>query len=605
MRCGRPQGEVEQSLSTQTGYPARAIASREAVIARNSRGPAPAPPAARGSARRRPDDVMSAQPKNALPVPVVTITLTAASPWACCAPSAMPPAHGQAEAAGRRIAEDDDGHRAAYRLAGAHGGIDLPGRTRGRIWASVHSGRRGYSPGLELPQHRSTRRPHHMLFVTKVLLIVGVCVVAVACGGSSDDMADPTGPVQWSETVTVGEGSGISGPPLATFSLDGTATLLWNRYTGRGGVYAPVAARSQGMAAWSVPLELETVPATLQSFVLALTQAAGQPVAVWVKQDVQAPGVIRAARFGTVWGAPQSLSANSLGGPGDFASSANGEAFGVWTEYDGARYALVSAKCDSTGTWTRAPDVATTNATIDPEPVIATDAAGNAVALWVEGTPGRIHAARLATGQTAWSPPVMIDSGDAASSRPRIVSIGSVAFAAAWDQTLNQQLSVHATHFDGLSWFPPVPLDIRNGNGAGGARLASNGQGRAIAVWVRIEGSLESFWSAAFDGSGWRAPLQVIGPTNLGIRVGPALAIDASGRPLVAWTLTGGANQAVEYSALDDRSSRWTQPVRLSTGDVEPTSPALAVNRDGQAVIAWVGIDGAVRSVRARIGRRP
>lgn len=444
-----------------------------------------------------------------------------------------------------------------------------------------------------------------MVSVTKVLFIVGVCVVAVACGGSSDDTPHPAGAVQWSETVTVGDGSSISGPLLAAVSPDGTATLLWNRYTGPGGVYAPVAARSQGMAAWSVPLELETAPATLQSFVLALTQAAGQPVAVWVKQEVQSPAVIRAAHFGTAWGAPQSLSTNSLGGPGDFTGSANGEAFGVWTEYDGARYAVASAKRDRAGLWTRTPDMATTNATIGPEPVIATNATGDAVALWVEGAPGRIHAARLAAGQTAWSPSVMIDSGDAYSSGPRIVSIGNGVFAAAWDQTLDQQLSLHATYFDGQSWFPPVPLDIGNGNGAGGARLASNGQGKAMAVWTRIEGGSASFWSAAFDGSGWRAPLQVIGPTNLGIRAGPTLAIDASGRPLVAWTLSGGTNQAVEYTALDDRSNQWTQAVRLSTGDVEPTSPALAVNRDGQAVIAWVGIDGAARSVRARIGQRP
>lgn len=444
-----------------------------------------------------------------------------------------------------------------------------------------------------------------MLSVTKVLFTVGVCGVALSCGGSSADMQDPAGPVQWSEAVTVGSGSGISGPPLAVVSPDGTATLLWNRYIGPGGVYAPTAARNQGVAAWSTALELETAPATLQSFVLALTQAAGQPLAVWIKQDVQSTGVIRAAHFGTAWGAPQSLSMNPLGGPGDFAGSANGEAFGVWTEYDGARYAVASAKRNSAGLWTHPSDVATTNATTDPEPVIATDATGNAVALWVEGTPGRIRAARLAAGQAAWSPSVTIDSGDAPSSGPRIASIGNGVFAAAWDQTLNQQLSLHATHFDGQSWFPPVPLDRGNGNGAGGARLASNGQGKAMAVWTRIEGGSASFWSAAFDGLGWRAPLQVIGPTNLGIRAGPTLAMNGSGRPLAAWTLTGGATQAVEYSGLDDRSNLWSQPVRLSTGDVEPTSPALAVNRDGQAVIAWVGIDGAARSVRARIGRWP
>ena len=443
-----------------------------------------------------------------------------------------------------------------------------------------------------------------MLSVTKVLFIVGVCGMAVSCGGSSGDTQDPAGPVQWSEAVTVGDGSGISGPPLAVVSPDGTATLLWNRYTGPGGVYAPIAARSQSMAAWSAALELETAPATLGSVVLALTQAAGRPVAVWVKQDVQSPAVIRTAHFGTAWSAPQSLSTNSLSGPGDFTGSANGEAFGVWTEYDGARYAVGSAKRDSAGLWTRTPDVATNNAYIYPEPVIATDATGNAVAVWVQGTPGRIHAARLSAGQTEWSASVVIDSGDAPSSGPRIVFIGNGVFTAAWDQTLNQQLSLHATHFDGQSWFPPVPLDIGNGNGAGGARLASNGQGKAMAMWTRIEGGSASFWSAAFDGSGWRAPLQVIGPTNLGIRAGPTLAMDASGRPLAAWTLTGGATQAVEYSALDDRSNRWTQPVRLSTGNVEPTSPALAVNRDGQAVIAWVGVDGAARPVQARIGRR-
>lgn len=442
-----------------------------------------------------------------------------------------------------------------------------------------------------------------MLSVTKLLFIVAVCAAAVSCGGSPDDVQG--GPVLWGEAVTVTQGNGISGPPIAAMSQDGTATLLWNRYTGPGGIYAPTAARSQGMAAWGPPVELETAPATLQSFVLSLTQAAGQALAVWVKQDVQSPGVIRAASFGTAWGAPQSLPTGTTSGGGDFAGSENGEVFGVWTEYDSVRYVVAAAKRNTAGVWTRTQDLAATNATLDPQPVIAADAAGNAMALWVEGTPSRIHAARLAAGQSSWSQPVTIDSANAPSSTPRIVSVGSGRFAAAWDQTLNQQSSLHATHFDGQSWFPPTPLDSGNGNGAGGARLASNGQGQAMAAWARIEGGSASFWSAAFDGSGWRTPLQVIGPTNQGLRAGPALAIDTAGRPLMAWILTGGASQALEYSALDDRGDRWIPPVRLSAGGMEPTSPALAVNGEGRAVIAWVGVDGAARSGQARIGRRP
>jgi hypothetical protein len=441
-----------------------------------------------------------------------------------------------------------------------------------------------------------------MVSRSTLLCLVGVCVSAVSCGGSSDETNFAQ--VRWSEAVAVGEGS-VSGSPLAVMSPSGSATLLWNRYVGPGGVYAPTTARSSGVSTWSAAQELESAPATLQSVVLALAEAASQPTALWTKQDVQSPQLIRAARFGTTWSAAESLPANTATTQSSFAGSANGEVFGVWAEYDGSRYVVASAKRDGAGRWTRTPDLAATTATLDPQPVVAADASGNAVALWVEGAPTRIRASHLTAGQTMWSASVAIDSGSAPSSTPRIIWAGGGTFVAAWDQTLNSQPSVHAAHHSGQSWSSPTTLDSGNANGAIGAQLAGTGQGQAVAVWSRIEGGATSFWSAAFDVTGWRSPRQVIGPTNLGIRGGPVLAVDGSGHALVAWTLSGGASQAVEYSSADDLGNQWRPPLSVSMGSVEPTPPSLATNSNGQSVIAWIAVDGTRRSVQARIGQRP
>lgn len=438
-----------------------------------------------------------------------------------------------------------------------------------------------------------------------VLSMLGLGLLA-SCGGSSSSEDTPTSAMQWSEAVTVQRASGISGPALAAMAADGTATLLWNRYIGPGGVYTPTAARSRNTVAWTDPVELDREPATQQSVVLALPQTAATPLAVWSRLDLQSSGVLRAAPFGASWEAPESLPTNTTPAEEAFTGSAKGEFFGIWREYDDVLFTLVAARRTAAGLWLRTTALAITSLpSVEAQPAIAADDAGNAMALWVEGSPARIYAARLPVDQRDWSGAIVIDAGQAPAQWPRIVSVGGGQFAATWEQTDNGRRSLHAAHFDGSRWSAPAPLDSGNADGAGGARLASNGQGQAMAVWARNEGVSFSFWSATFDAAGWREPLRLVAPSLEYLRSSPTAAVDRMGDQFVAWTALRGDRSTVEYVHRPKGGDGWTAPVRLWEGAMQPAEPSFAMNGDGQAVVAWVGIaPDNTPSLQARIGRR-
>jgi hypothetical protein len=440
-------------------------------------------------------------------------------------------------------------------------------------------------------------------------VFVFCCVVLVSsCGGSSGDGETATGAIQWRSVLSVQEGDSLSGPPLAIVDAGGNATLLWNRYAGTAGVYSPFAARSTDNETWTVASDLESVPATLQSVALALTDAAGTPLAIWSRQNAGSPSTLRGSSFRGTWSAPEALPENGYTTGAELAGSTRGEFFAIWVETrDNDPLVVAAARREASGQWSRTTPLATPPRTsLDVAPVIAADDSGNAMALWVQGTPARIYASRLAAGQTTWATPVSIDAGTAESSWPRIVFVGNGVFAAAWDQTAGGRRSVHATRYDGRSWHAPGPLDDGAGGDASGARLAGNGLGRAMAVWARSEGISQGLWAATFDASGWRLGQRLVTPSPAAFRSVASPAIDRFGNQAVAWTASGGnSGPLVEYAFLGIGSLEWTAPVPLSDRDAEPAPPALAMNGDGQAVIAWVRVEGTRRTLQARMGQRP
>jgi hypothetical protein len=426
------------------------------------------------------------------------------------------------------------------------------------------------------------------------------------------------GTLTWQQTTTLQTGSTPFVHPMAAIDGNGVATLLWDTWGGPPALFLPRASRSASASIWSAPIDLETTPATNQSFTLALTGAGGSPMAAWLNQGA-GDAVLRSSTFVGSWSTPTSLPTTRAGGVTAFATNASGVSVAVWQEEVSAgRYRLMASRLGIAGLWSPP-------AVVDPQlefgdrlevwPALAIDAQGNAMALWVRaavgaasGTLGHLYASQLTAGSAAWSAPTRINLPHGSPARPQVVSIGQGRFVAAWEQPINGRASVIATQFSGSSWQSPALLENDDRGDAGAVQLAANDSGTVQLVWIQSTGTaIYTVWSTRFASGRWTWAGWPIAPEGADVTKSPArVGIDSAGNAIAiwtAWSLSGGYG-VVEYSYLASGSARWTTPVTLSNQDASSGLPAaLAMSPGGAVVVGWASAAGSDVSINARLLR--
>jgi hypothetical protein len=132
-------------------------------------------------------------------------------------------------------------------------------------------------------------------------------------------------------------------------------------------------------------------------------------------------------------------------------------------------------------------------------------------------------------------------------------------------------------------------------------QVAFDGQGDALAVWAgqdpahryRVHTSELPAGSAV-----WSAPaiLSVGGQDGETPRVG----VDSQGDALAVWVLYDGiSNGIVQASWRPAGTGVWGAPVNLSPAGRIYYEPSIAVNAQGDAIVAWMGSDGTSSIIQA------
>lgn len=116
----------------------------------------------------------------------------------------------------------------------------------------------------------------------------------------------------------------------------------------------------------------------------------------------------------------------------------------------------------------------------------------------------------------------------------QLVPVGGNAALAVWVQ----QGAVHtAAYAADRGWAPAQPLEQIHGE-ASNAQLASDGRGRAIAIWQHTVGRIQSLRFSRYEtGTGWSVPDVVPGalPRSPGEAAAPQLRMDGSGSAIARW----------------------------------------------------------------------
>ncbi len=373
------------------------------------------------------------------------------------------------------------------------------------------------------------------------------------------------------------------------------------------------------------------------------TDGGGTWIAVWrIGYDMD-QYFIRSTDNGATWTAPAALNTNAGtdSGDDDFARIAadgagnwvavwqsNDETGGIGTDYD----VLTARSTDGGATWT-APAALNNNAGTDSGddsyPQLATDGAGNWVAIWQStddfggiGTDADILTARSTDNGATWTAPAVLNTNAAVDGshdwNPRAATDGAGNWVVVWQSpediggigTDADILTARSTD-DGATWTAPAAL---NSNAAADSevdffpQVATDGAGNWVTVWQSYEdigggiGADSDILTARStdDGATWTAPAALNTNAATDDTAGdscPQLTSDGAGNWIATWMFRGPTSNDNDLlrARSSDNGATWTAPAALNingTIDSQPDNvPHLATDGAGIWIAAWQSME--------------
>lgn len=304
-------------------------------------------------------------------------------------------------------------------------------------------------------------------------------------------------------------------------STDGSGiwVAVWYRDSNGGGNNLNLFSRSADAGAtWSAPAPLNTIDPSVGLITAPqlANDGAGNWVAVWHSVDdlgatigMDADVLVSSSDDGgQTWTSAMALNTDAgtdLGSDFDprIASDGAGAWVAVWVGDDTTEYDIkVSRSIDNGETWT-APAFLNSNAALDTEPDhapdVATDGAGNWIAVWMStdtlggmiGNDWDILVSRSSDNGENWTAVAPLNTDASSDSRadqnPRIASDGAGGWVAVWNNYGN---AVYYAYSDdnGATWTAPVPITASGLSGTDyAAQIANDGNGQWIIVWAELD----------------------------------------------------------------------------------------------------------------------
>lgn len=141
-------------------------------------------------------------------------------------------------------------------------------------------------------------------------------------------------------------------------------------------------------------------------------------------------------------------------------------------------------------------------------------------------------------------------------------------------------------------WSTPADLSLPGLNAAR-PQVAAGPDGTAFAIWVRDDGTNDRVEVARFTGSAWSEAVILSGA---GAAEYPQIAVDADGRAIAVWRRkVDSTNWRIEAKTFD--GTTWGAVESLSGDSTTATTPAIAMNTAGTAVVVWA-LGGGIKERR-------
>ncbi len=429
--------------------------------------------------------------------------------------------------------------------------------------------------------------------VGAVILLVLFSAFFIACtgddGGSSNDDGGSSNSGNsvhiWSDAEIIDAGAGDANRPEVAFDSSGNAIAVW--YQLEGFRYRIWANRYTVGVGWGTASVIET--ASSDAFVPKIAfDGSGNAIAVW-----HTSGNIWANRYtaDTGWGAAEDI--QTAAGWGSFpqiAFDGSGNAIAVWYQNEGVSSvnSIWANRYTADTGWGTAAPIETDNAGGAVDPRFAFDGSDNAIAVWehYDGTRTNIWANRY-SADTGWGTAAVIETAEGDAAAPRVAFDGNGNAIAVWIQNDGTAYSIWANRYSAVTgWGTAAVIETAEGDAAA-PRVAFDGNGNAIATWSQVEGTFNNIQANRYTtGIGWGTvtPLET---DNRNLSSGPQHAVDTSGNAIVVWEHYDGTFNYIwanRYTA--DTGWGTAGPIESNNGG-GAYEPQVAIDGNGNAIAVW------------------
>jgi len=302
---------------------------------------------------------------------------------------------------------------------------------------------------------------------------------------------------------------------------------------------------------------------------------------------------------GSSWSRPDKRLSTVPGDDPSLALGPSGELYVAYRAYGTADGIYFARSLDGGGTWSDPNLAVPTFPEIADEPSLAVDD-GGVVAVAYRGSDdlnAEIYVARSSDQGDTWSTPVIASHDDGVpvenrQSAPALAAGASEEWFVAWVD-LRHALSIYLSSSPdaGASWASPdILVNSRPWSAQQAPVLAGDGAATLYALYAddRDEWQTTRFTRSTDAGASW-APSRPVdvspGPDSVTYR---GLVVAPSGGLHVVGTAWQNGSYQVFASHSLDGGSTWAGAVQVSGGDWDHLSPAIAVDRSGNLLTAWV-----------------
>jgi len=271
-----------------------------------------------------------------------------------------------------------------------------------------------------------------------------------------------------------------------------------------------------------------------------------------------------------------------------------------------ATVALVPAASSSAGaTWQPLGALSTAPGPVDQSQV-AVGADGTSVFVWrrldattdCSGAPCLRIQTRSRSAAGVLTPIQTLSAAGQHGSLPQVAvdSNGNAVFV--WQRSDGTNLRVQTRARSAAGTLSGTQTISAAGQSAEYPQLAVDGSGNAVFVWERWDGAAERIQARTRAADGTLGSTQTLSAPGLDA-IYPAVAVDPNGNGVVAWEIFDGAHERIQARTRAADGTRGST-LTLSPAGRDAASAHVAVDPNGNAVFAWTGSDGTVQRMQAR-----